>query len=157
MSNKIKNFINEYCEKIDKCDLESIKNVLNIHYLMNNKILDNSDLEINKINKYLEDNKETNDNNIIKLIKFIELKNKYIIKETIKLKNWEQIINNIIKNNNLEKINNELIEKILIKKLLEKVREFNGNWDIIELNSKGLPKSIILVNPEYEKYILENI
>jgi len=164
MSNKIKLYIMEYCDEIDKCNINSISNVLNIHNKMNNIIIEKKDIEVNKINKYIEENKNSKEENIDKFIKFIKLKNKYIINEMIKLKDWENIINQLkdnIEKNIKEEIKKEIkkeeIEKLLIKKLLKKVNEFNGNWEIIELNNKGYPKKITLLDPEYEKFILENI
>jgi len=153
----------DICDKyIDKCDINNLKNIFNIHNDINKYINENNDIEVNMINNYLEKNIKNNDKKVQKLITFIELKNKYMINEAKKLESWDKTINDLcIKYKSINNYDsNDLynnIEKIFIKLLLQSKYKFNGNWDVILTNKKGYPIKIELIDPNYINLIFENL
>ena len=163
----MKKIIQQFNDIIYKCEINDKKNVIK-SFMNMNKIIENekNKIEINNINSHIKNvleiinnnvcNNCNNCNNCIKkndyivFINFIEYKNKLLIKDIINLDSYKHLINNIVikynnkYNNNIKDI---IVKNALDKLLLEKVNEFNGNWDIIICNSNGYPKKIELLDP----------
>ena len=163
----MKKMIQQFNDIIFKCDINDKKNVIK-SFMSMNKIIENekNKIEINNINSHINNVLEIMNNNIcnncnncnncikkndnIVFINFIEYKNKLLIKDIINLDSYKILINNIvIKYNNKynNNIKDTIVKNALDKLLLEKVNEFNGNWDIIICNSNGYPKKIELIDP----------
>jgi len=156
-------FLNLFESYINKCNVYDTKDIFSIHNNINNYVNNNSNLEVNMINNYIEKYKK-NDNEQIKKIKiFLELKNNNLIKEAKKLDSWNKTIDNLCeKYNNINKGYKDdnlkkNMEKSFKKLLLESKYKFNGNWDIILLNKQGLPSKIELIDPKYIDIIFSNI
>jgi hypothetical protein len=165
-NNKFNKFLELYESYIDKCDIDNLNSIILIHNKINKYINENKDIEINIINNYLEKNIDNDDKRIKKIITFIELKNKNMIIEAKKLDSWKKTINELcIKYNTLDNNNNNnnidelynYIDKIFTKLLLQSKYKFNGNWDVILTNKKGYPTKIELINPNYINIIFENL
>ncbi len=166
-NNKFNDFL-ELCENnIDKCDTTNLSNIYFIHNNLNKYINENNDLEINMINNYIEKNINNKDKKIKKIITFIELKNKCLINDAKKLDSWNKTINDlcvkyrsIYNNITTDILDDKLydkIDKIFVKILLQSKYKFNGNWDVIITNKKGIPIKIELIDPNYINLIFENL
>lgn len=174
---EIKKLFNEFNTLIKKCNYENKTSVIKCHNSMN-KIINNKkyNIEINVINKFLEkvenlqllnnckDCKKCKNCKIIddysSLIKFIEYKNKIIIKEIYKLPQFNKLVEDIkdnIKKKHDKNINNNIIKDEITKLLLLSSKQFNGNWNIINCNTNGIPKNIEIIDPKDINFIYNNI
>lgn len=172
----MKKIINKFTELIKKCDLKDIESIFKCHLSMCKIIEEDKTIEINTINKNIETiNKliKTNTcnncdkcNNCEKIkifkpfIAFIEYKNKIIIKSISYVDSYKTLTDTIKKNYKTKfniDISDDIVKNGINYLLLKNIKEFNGNWNIIQCNSKGIPKKIDIIDPEDLSYIYDYI
>ena len=163
MKKEYKDFIKDIIISINKIDLNTdltCKKCYKIYKLYNDieeKISNRNSININELNNILLNNKE-NDEDILLLKKFINIKNLYILKKILNSKVWKPFIMKLL---DIININNDtknifLLEKAVYRLLMKYIDHFNGCWEIVNFNNNKV-KKIDIIEPEHIEFINDYI
>jgi hypothetical protein len=159
MKKEYKDFIKDIIILINKLDINTDltrQKCFKIYKLYNNieeQISNTNIININELNNILLNNKD-NDDDIILLKKFINIKNLYILKKILNSKIWKPFIIKLI---NIINIDNDtkniiLLEKAVYRLLMKYINHFNGCWEIAKFNNNKV-KKIDIIEPEHIEFI----